>query len=169
MEKRPAPDERNILPSRVREGPGVGARYRLGRPTVEVRELRNNATPHEEMLWRQLKGKRLAGLKFSRQMPVAGYRVDFVCRAKKLIVELDGSQHSEAVAYDDARTRKLERAGYRVIRFWNNDLTSNMDGVLETIAAAAFVTERAPTPYPLPLAGGEVAGLASPDSAGQDA
>src|ERR1700712_2254951 len=89
---------RNLPPSRSREGPGVGARYRLGRPTVEGRDLRNNATPHEEMLWRQLKGKRLAGLKFSRQMPIAGYRVDFVCRAHKLIVELDGSQHADTAA-----------------------------------------------------------------------
>ncbi|TPG49165.1 endonuclease domain-containing protein [Sphingomonas glacialis] len=143
----------------------MGARYRLGRPTAEVRDLRNNATLHEEMLWRQLKGKRLAGLKFSRQMPIAGYRVDFVCRAQKLIVELDGSQHSEAIAYDAARTCALEKAGYRVIRFWNNDLTSNMDGVLETIAAAALAPERAPTPYPLPQAGGETAGLAAPDAA----
>uniref|UniRef100_UPI0035CAE0E6 endonuclease domain-containing protein n=1 Tax=uncultured Sphingomonas sp. TaxID=158754 RepID=UPI0035CAE0E6 len=166
MEERPAENERNALPSRLREGPGVGARYRLGRPTAAVRDLRNNATPHEEMLWRQLKGKRLAGLKFSRQMPIAGYRVDFVCRAERLIVELDGSQHSEAIAYDEARTCALEKAGYRVIRFWNNDLTPNMQGVLETIAAAAFGTERAPTPYPLPQAGGEAAGLAAPDTEG---
>ena len=145
----------SLPPSRTREGSGVGARYRQGRPTAEVREARNNAIPHEEMLWRQLKGKRLAGLKFSRQMPIAGYRVDFVCRAEKLVVELDGSQHADAVGYDDARTRALEKAGYRVIRFWNNDLTSNMDGVLETIAAAALSGERAPTPYPLPQAGGE--------------
>ncbi|WP_010185789.1 endonuclease domain-containing protein [Sphingomonas sp. PAMC 26605] len=147
----------------------MGARYRLGRPTAEVRDLRNNATVHEELLWRQLKGKRLAGLKFSRQMPIAGYRVDFVCRAQKLIIELDGSQHSEAIAYDEARTRALEKAGYRVIRFWNNDLTSNMDGALEMIAAAAPATERAPTPYPLPQAGGETVGLASPDAASEKA
>lgn len=156
-----------LPPSRKREGPGgVGPRFRLGRPTAEVREARNNVTPHEEMLWRHLKGKRLAGLKFSRQMPIAGYRVDFVCRSHKLVVELDGNQHADAAGYDDARTRALEKAGYRVIRFWNNDLTSNMDGVLETIAAAALGGERAPTPYPLPLAGGETDGLASPDAAG---
>lgn len=81
--------------------------------------------------------------------------MDFVCRAEKLVVELDGSQHAEATEYDEARTRALERAGYRVIRFWNNDLTSNMAGVLETIAAAALGGERAPTPCPLPQAGGE--------------
>jgi crossover junction endodeoxyribonuclease RuvC len=81
-------------------------------------------------------------------MPIAGYFGDFACRAKRLVVELDGSQHVEAEAYDLERTSALERAGYRVIRFWNNDLTSNMDGVLETIAAAADVTGREPTPGP---------------------
>ena len=155
MHEGAAPSERDLPPPRTREGPGVGPRYRLGRPTAEAREARNTATPHEEMLWRQLKGKRLAGLKFSRQIPIVGYRVDFVCRAEKLVVELDGSQHAEATEYDEARTRALERAGYRVIRFWNNDLTSNMAGVLETIAAAALGGERAPTPCPLPHAGGE--------------
>ncbi|MEG3175708.1 DUF559 domain-containing protein [Sphingomonas sp. RB3P16] len=147
----------------------MGARYRLGRPTAEVRDLRNNATIHEQMLWQQLKGKRLAGLKFSRQMPIAGYRVDFVCRTQNLVVERDGSQHFEAIAYDEARTLALEKAGYRVIRFWNNDLTSNMEGVLETILTAALATERAPTPYPLPQAGGDDVVLASSGAAGEDA
>ena len=126
----------------------MGARFRLGRPTERARDLRNEPTPHEELLWLQLKGARLQGLKFSRQMPIAGYFGDFVCRAKKLIVELDGSQHAGAEAYDIERTHALEAAGYRVIRFWNSDLTSNMDGVLETIAAAADVAGRAPTPGP---------------------
>jgi len=85
---------------------------------------------HEQLLWLQLKGGRLGGLKFSRQMPIAGYFGDFVCRAKRLVVELDGSQHADANAYDAERTSALEAAGYRVIRFWNNDLTSNMYGVL---------------------------------------
>ena len=142
-----------LPPSREREGPGVGSRFRLGRPTAEVRALRNNPTPHETMLWLQLKGSRLAGLKFSRQMPIAGYRVDFVCRSQKLVIELDGSQHAEAMEYDTNRTHAIEQAGYRVIRFWNNDLTSNMDGVLETILAAATHTGRGPTPQPPPASG----------------
>lgn len=133
----------------------MGTRFRLGRPTAEARNLRNNATLHEVMLWRHLSSKRLAGLKFSRQMPIAGYKVDFVCRSHKLVIELDGSQHADAMVYDAARTRSLERAGYRVVRFWNNDLTSNMPGVLETIASAALGHERVPTPCPLPQAGGE--------------
>lgn len=134
---------------------GVGTRFRLRRPTAEARALRNNPTPHETLLWRYLQDKRLAGLKFSRQMPIAGYKVDFVCRSHKLVVELNGSQHASAADYDAARTRKLERAGYRVIRFWNNDLTGNMAGVLETIVGAALHAGREPTPCPLPQARGE--------------
>ncbi|MEP7007211.1 MAG: DUF559 domain-containing protein [Sphingomonas bacterium] len=126
----------------------MGARFRLGRPTERARELRNELTLHEELLWLRLKGGRLNGLKFSRQMPIAGYFGDFVCRRAKLIVELDGGQHADAEAYDAERTRSIEAAGYRVIRFWNNDLTSNMDGVLETIVAAADVAGREPTPGP---------------------
>jgi len=126
----------------------VGSRFRLGRPTERARDLRNEPTLHEQMLWQQLKGGRLYGLKFSREMPIAGYFGDFVCRAERLVIELDGSQHAEAEAYDVERTRAIEAAGYRVIRFWNNDLTSNMDGVLEIIAAAAGLTGREPTPGP---------------------
>ncbi|MGY4397950.1 very-short-patch-repair endonuclease [Sphingomonas sp. UYAg733] len=127
---------------------GVGPRFRLGRPTARARDLRNNATLHEQMLWQQLKGGRLNGLKFSRQIPIAGYFADFVCRSHRLFVELDGNQHVDALGHDEARTRAIEAAGYRVIRFWNNDLTENMDGVLETIVNAAMVADREPTPCP---------------------
>ena len=126
----------------------MGARFRLGRPTERARDLRNNPSPHEQLLWLQIKGGRVNGLKFSRQMPIAGYFGDFVCRAKRLVVELDGSQHASAEAYDAERTLAFEAAGYRVIRFWNNDLTSNMNGVLETIANAAGLVGREPTPSP---------------------
>jgi len=126
----------------------VGARFRLGRPTERARDLRNDPSLHEQLLWLRLKGGRLNGLKFSRQLPIAGYFGDFVCRSAKLVVELDGSQHVEAMDKDARRTLALEAAGYRVIRFWNNDLTSNMDGVLEAILDAADVAGRAPTPGP---------------------
>ncbi len=141
----------------------MGPRHRLDRPTERARDLRNEATNAEQMLWRQLKGLRLQDLKFSRQMPIAGFFADFVCRSHKLIVELDGSQHVEAATYDVKRTQALEAAGYRVVRFWNNDLTSNMPGVLETILAAAIGTERVPTPQPPPASGrgGSVVGGAS--------
>ncbi|MDQ0836628.1 very-short-patch-repair endonuclease [Sphingomonas faeni] len=141
----------------------MGPRHRLDRPTERARDLRNDTTNAEQMLWRQLKGSRLQDLKFSRQMPIAGYFADFVCRSHKLIIELDGSQHVEAATYDDARTKHLEAAGYHVIRFWNNDLTSNMPGVLETILTAAIGTERVLTPQPPPASGrgGSVVGGAS--------
>ena len=141
------------LPQAGGEEEGVGPRHCLDRPTERARDLRNDATNAEQMLSRQLKGSRLKGLKFSRQMPIAGYFADFVCRSHKLMVELDGSQHVEGQPHDDARTKQLEAAGYRVIRFWNNDLTSNMPGVLETILSAASGTERVPTPQPPPASG----------------
>lgn len=137
-----------LPPSRVREGPGVGPSSPLDRPTAEARALRNNFLPHEALLWRHLQSKRLAALKFSRRMPIAGYKADFVCRSHRVVVELDGSQHADAITYDARRTAALEAAGYQVIRFWNNDLTSDLEGVLETIATTAFDGERAPTPSP---------------------
>ncbi len=131
----------------------MGPRFRLDRPTEEARALRNNATLHEAILWRRLKASQLEGLKFTRQLPIAGFKADFACRSHRLVVELDGSQHADAVEYDTARTRAIEKASYRVIRFWNNDLTSNMDGVLETILTTARDLEREPTPQPPPACG----------------
>ncbi len=131
----------------------MGPRFRLDRRTEEARALRNNATLHEAMLWRRLKGSQLEGLKFTRQLPIAGFKADFACRSNRLVVELDGSQHADAVEYDAIRTGDIELAGYRVIRFWNNDLTNNMDGVLETILTAARDLEREPTPQPPPACG----------------
>jgi very-short-patch-repair endonuclease len=139
----------------------VGPRYRLGRPTERARELRNNPTAAEELLWSRLRKSQLGGLKFSRQMPIAGHFADFACRSAKLVVELDGSQHLEISVADAERTRRIEAQGYTVIRFWNNDLTTNMAGVLEAILAAArvddrgvaFEGDRAPTPQPPPAGG----------------
>lgn len=129
---------------------GVGPRFRLDRPTEKARALRNNPTAAEELLWSRLRKSQLGGLTFMRQIPVAGYFGDFGCRKAKLVVELDGSQHLDSAA-DEERTRRIESEGYRVIRFWNNDLTPNMEGVLQTILAAAFPNgERAPTPQPPP-------------------
>ena len=135
-------------------GRGVGPRFRLGRPTERARDLRNNSTEAEKRLWSRLRKSQLGGLKFSRQMPLAGYIVDFVCRERKLIVELDGSQHVDAAEYDARRTARLEQAGYRVLRFWNNDLSQNLAGVLDAILTAALAERSGPPPSPLPLAGG---------------
>lgn len=127
----------------------MGSPFKLGRPTSRARALRNEATDAEQALWQKLKSAQLAELKFSRQIPIGGYIVDFVCRSHKLIIELDGSQHQDQTAYDDHRTVTLDALGYRVIRFWNGDVFGNMPGVLEAILEVAQHRGRAPTPLTL--------------------
>jgi len=96
-----------------------------------ARRLRKNPTEVEKRLWSRLRGKQLDGFRFRRQSPIGPYVVDFVCPAAKLVVEVDGGQHSETA--DAERAGWLESNGYRVIRFWNNDVLENMDGVIEEI------------------------------------
>ena len=119
------------------------------RPTKLAQSLRNKPTDCERDLWLQLRQRRLDGLKFSRQIPVGPFICDFVCRERMLVVELDGGQHSPGS--DGPRTKFLERTGYRVIRFWNNELIENPDGVLQTIRSAA---NACPPPNPLPVGEG---------------
>ncbi len=102
----------------------------------KARDLRNAGTDAERRLWRHLRLKQLGGCKFRRQVPVAGYIADFVCLEMKLIVELDGGQHVERAAYDARRTRVLEAEGYRVLRYWNDDVLVRTNGVLEDILRA---------------------------------
>jgi very-short-patch-repair endonuclease len=101
--------------------------------TQFARRLRRNQTDAERVLWFHLRGRRLAGLKFNRQVPIDRFVVDFVCRDAKLIIELDGGQHDEGRARDTNRTEVLEAMGYIVLRFWNNDVLRNTDGVLEEV------------------------------------
>ena len=98
-----------------------------------ARKLRQNATDAETLLWRHLRDRRLAGFKFRRQHVIGHYIVDYVCPSEKLIVELDGGQHADRVAYDERRTGYLESNGFRVVRFWNNDLLRDVDSVLVVI------------------------------------
>ena len=98
-----------------------------------ARELRNAATDAERALWQHLRGRRLTGFKFRRQYPIAGYIVDFVCVEAKLVIELDGGQHADQQDYDAERTRRLEINGYRVLRFWNDDVLLRTADVLEEI------------------------------------
>jgi very-short-patch-repair endonuclease len=95
-----------------------------------ARALRRNSTEAEKLLWSRLRGRRFDGIKFKRQVPIANYIVDFVALDSKLV---DGGQHDERAEKDAERTRVLEQWGYHVIRFWNNDVLSNIDGVLEVI------------------------------------
>lgn len=105
-------------------------------PTIRSRELRTNSTDAEKKLWRQIRNRQLEGIRFNRQVPIGPYICDFAARSHKLIVELDGGQHAEAASYDQARTRFLETRGYRVIRFFNNDVLQNIAGVMEAISLA---------------------------------
>ena len=116
-----------------------------------ARRLRRDQTDAERTLWFRLRDRRLMGMKFRRQMPVASYVVDFCCEAARLIIELDGGQHNEHPEKDARRTAVLEAQGYLVLRFWNNDVLRNTEGVLESIVASV----KPVPPHPNPLPNGE--------------
>jgi very-short-patch-repair endonuclease len=99
-----------------------------------AKPLRKNMTEAEKRLWFHLRDRRLGGHKFRRQVTIDPYIVDFLCVERRLVVEADGSQHSDAV--DAARTAFLTAQGYRVIRFWNNDVLARTNTVTEAILAA---------------------------------
>jgi len=115
-------------------------------PRDFARGLRRRQTDAERRLWARLRDRRLLGVKFTRQMPIGPYVVDFCCRERKLIVELDGGQHSTQADYDFGRTAFLQALGYRVLRFWDNDALGNTDGVLQRIVEA--LTRPSPRPSP---------------------
>ena len=100
-----------------------------------AKEMRSNMTPAETKMWRILRGKRFQNLKFKRQVLIGNYIVDFLCEDKKIIIEIDGGQHNEElnIQSDKNRTRYLENNGYKVLRFWNNEVMKNIDGVMEVI------------------------------------
>lgn len=100
--------------------------------TARARRLRVDQTEAEKGLWARLSNRQLFGIKFKRQVPLDRYVVDFASAEAKLVVELDGSQHAGNRA--DVRTRTLENMGYFVLRFWNNEVLTNPEGVLEEIA-----------------------------------
>ena len=101
-----------------------------------ARKLRKKLTDVENKLWSQLRGRQVSGVKFRRQHPIGPFIVDFCCVERGLVVELDGSQHAERNAADERRTRLIERSGYRVLRFWDNEVLINLYGVLERISEA---------------------------------
>jgi len=103
------------------------------RLTGLARDLRNNATEAERRLWLHLRTRRFEGAKFTRQHPIGNFIADFACRSLRLAIELDGGQHADSFT-DANRTRLIEAHGYRVIRFWNNEVLGNIDGVLTMIA-----------------------------------
>ena len=105
------------------------------------RNLRKNQTPWEAKLWQHFRAGRFYGLKFKRQLQVGSYIFDFSCREKMLLIELDGGQHSERNISEKDRQKQIyaESQGYKVLRFWNNDLDNNLEGILETIRKACGV------------------------------
>ncbi len=108
----------------------------------KAKQLRKNQTDAEKVLWQQLRNRRLNGYKFKRQVPINYFIVDFLCPSEKLIIELDGGQHAEQVEYDQKRTAYLQRKIFIVVRFWNNDVLTNIDGVLESLTLTLSQRDR---------------------------
>src|SRR5436305_13244786 len=118
--------------------------------TLRARRLRANQTDAERILWLRLRDRRLNGLKFRRQVPIDRYVVDFFCAEAHLVIEVDGGQH--ATADETSRTKFLDAMGYLVLRFWNNEVHENIEGVLETILNTL---DRPEPPHPDPPPSGE--------------
>jgi very-short-patch-repair endonuclease len=113
-------------------------------------------TDVEKKLWKQLRAKRFAGYKFKRQVPMQRYIADFICYQPKLIIELDGGQHAERTYYDRRRDAFFVSQGFEVLRFWNNEVNENMDGVMQTILD--ILMKIPPLPNPLPQGERELEG-----------
>jgi very-short-patch-repair endonuclease len=110
-----------------------------------ARDLRKNMTDAERTLWSRIKSRRLQGFRFRRQHPVGNYIVDFVCLELKLVIELDGGQHMDQQQYDERRDSFLKAQGFTVLRFWNNKVMKEVDGVLESILT--FLPPSQSSPY----------------------
>lgn len=100
---------------------------------IKAQSLRRNSTDAEKLLWQKIRNRQLSGYKFKRQFPIGPYAADFVCIEKMLIIEVDGGQHNEDEK-DKIRTTYLQKRGYEVIRFWNNDILKNIEGVVDTLS-----------------------------------
>jgi len=152
----------NLLTSRCkgevdREASGRGSRFsRTSAMTERAKRLRNNMTDAETRLWRVLRRGQLNGLQFRRQHPVGPFTLDFYCPSLPLAIELDGGQHAvQRKRADDRRTRFLSEKKIVVVRYWNNDVFGNLQGVLEDLHAVIEKRAREVTPSPtLPLSGG---------------
>lgn len=137
-------------------GPAERARLLQARPGREQagvrgkitkqlsKNLRRNQPDAERKMWRHLKNRALTGFKFRRQCPIGPYIVDFVCFEKMLVVEIDGGQHAIQIQKDARRTEQLESRGFRVIRFWNNEVLANTESVLNTILTALLSSPPSP-------------------------
>ncbi|WP_309662460.1 DUF559 domain-containing protein [Sphingomonas sp.] len=129
-------------------------RAAIGKTNPHASRLRRDSTDAERLMWRALRNRQLDGLKFRRQATIGPYIPDIVCIDAKLVVEIDGGQHDEQA--DRQRSAFLMQRGFKVLRFWNNEVLENCEGVLETIVRAAaqrMTREEIPSPNPLPRAG----------------
>jgi very-short-patch-repair endonuclease len=117
--------------------------------TKRAKSLRKSSTDAERLLWKHLRSKQIEGLKFRRQEPIGKYVVDFVCCEKRLIVEVDGGQHS--VEKDMARDAWLRSQGFTILRFWNHEILAKIEGALEMILRNCSHESPSPTP---PIKGG---------------
>jgi very-short-patch-repair endonuclease len=141
-----------------REAGGWGSRFSRTKDVTErARHLRANMTDAEARLWRALRRDQLNGFSFRRQHPIGPFTVDFYCSRLRLAVEVDGGQHAELRKQsDDRRTAWLAEKGITVVRYWNNDVLSNLDGVLsDLLVQTERLAQAAATPtLTLPLSGG---------------
>jgi very-short-patch-repair endonuclease len=108
--------------------------------------MRRDPTNAEKLFWWEVKDRRLDGHKFRRQHPIGPYIADFACIQCKLVVEIDGGQHAEAMTYDKQRDAYLQSQGFRVLRFWNADILTNMEGVIDAILAVLNGNAGSPSP-----------------------
>ena len=133
---------------RERDGDAQRSRER-GRLRAYAKRMRGDQTPAEHRLWQILRAKRLSGYKFKRQLPIDHYIVDFACLQRRLIIEADGGQHSESIR-DGGRDGYLRAQGFRILRFWNNEIFENEEGVVTSVLNAL---RPPPLPNPSPARG----------------
>ncbi len=119
----------------------------------QAKALRKSLTDTERWLWQHLRNRELSGWKFRRQHPIGPFIVDFVCIKRKLIIEVDGSQHVSRLQLDAKRSKYLKERGYRILRFWDNEVLREGNSVLEVILSC--LVEDIPHPDPLPVQRGE--------------
>lgn len=117
-----------------------------------ARQLRRDQTDAEKKLWSRLRARQLAGFKFRRQFVIGPFIADFCCFEQRLIVELDGGQHADQIGADQKRSDFLLARGYRILRFWDNEVIENIDGVLQRIADEVDKPnpKLEPSPFPSP-------------------
>src|SRR5262249_50715470 len=114
---------------------------------IRARALRRNMTEAERQLWRILRSRQIGNYRFRRQVPLGRYIADFVCHKARLIIEVDGGQHALAAGDGAECTAFLENEGYRVLRFWNNEVLANLDGVYDAVVGELAVTPTQTLPH----------------------